>query len=50
MIKRFLGFSDKEANKVKRSMENIQKGEAISNINEYEKGKLFKIRQFWERK
>ena len=50
MIRRFLGFGDKEANLVKRSMENIKKGEAITNIQEYEKAKLFKIRQFWKRK
>jgi len=50
MIKRFLGLSDKETNKIKSSMEKIKKGEAITNIQEYEKAKLLKLKQFWERK
>jgi DNA sulfur modification protein DndE len=37
MINKFLGFSDKEGTKLARSMENIQKGQAISNIKEFEK-------------
>lgn len=49
MIKKFLGFSDKEENKIKSSMSKIEKGQAISNINEFEKGKLFKLKQFKDR-
>lgn len=29
-----------------RSLENIKKGEAISNIKEFEKAELFKLKQF----
>jgi DNA sulfur modification protein DndE len=46
MINKFLGFSEKETVKVARSMENIKKGEAISNIKEFEKAELFKLKQF----
>jgi len=49
MIKKFLGFSDKEESKVKSSMSKIEKGQAISNIQEYEKGKLFKLIQIKDR-
>jgi DNA sulfur modification protein DndE len=46
MINKFLGFSDKEGVKLARSMENIKKGQAISNIKEFEKAELFKLKQF----
>jgi DNA sulfur modification protein DndE len=46
MINKFLGFSDKESAKVARSMEKIQKGQAISNIKEFNKGELFNLKQF----
>lgn len=46
MINKFLGFSDKESVKLARSMENIKKGQAISNIKEFEKAELFKLKQF----
>jgi DNA sulfur modification protein DndE len=46
MINKFLGFSDKETVKLARSMENIKKGQAISNIKEFEKAELFKLKQF----
>ena len=46
MINKFLGFSDKEGTKLARSMENIKKGQAISNIKEFEKAELFKLKQF----
>lgn len=48
MINKFLGFSEKESSKVARSMENIntRKGLAISNIKEFEKAELFKLKQF----
>ena len=51
IIKRFLGFSDAEMEKARDSFEKINRGYAITNINEpeYTKGSLFKIRQFWER-
>jgi DNA sulfur modification protein DndE len=34
---------------IARSMERIEKGQAISNIKEFEKGKLFSIKQFKDR-
>lgn len=46
MMNKFLGFSDKESAKVARSMENIKKGQAISNIKEYAKAELFNLKQF----
>ena len=46
-INKFLGFSDKDGTKAYRSLEKIQKGQAISNIKEFPKGELFEIKQFW---
>lgn len=43
VINKFLGFSDKESTKVARSMEKIQNRQAISNIKEYERAKLFNV-------
>ena len=45
-IRKFLGLGEKESAKVARSMENISKGQAITNIKEFESCKLFKINQF----
>lgn len=47
-INKFLGFSDKDGTKAYRSLEKIQKGEAISNIKEFPKGELFEIKQFYK--
>jgi len=49
-IEKFLGLSGKETTTIARSMEKIQKGQAISNIKEFDKAKLFKVNQYWERK
>ena len=49
-INKFLGLSDKEGITSARSLEKISKGQAISNMKEFDKGKLFKIAQFWENK
>lgn len=43
-INKFLGIIDSDT-KVCRSLEKIQKGQAISNIKEFTKGELFKIKQ-----
>jgi DNA sulfur modification protein DndE len=48
-INKFLGFSEAENKTVARSMERIQKGQAISNIKEFKKGELFEIKQFKDR-
>ncbi len=48
-INKFLGFSEAESKIVARSMEKIQKGQAISNIKEFKKGELFEIKQFKDR-
>ena len=39
----------KNTNTVAQSMSKIQKGQAISNIKEFDKAKLFKVNQYWER-
>ena len=43
VINKFLGFSEKESTKVARSMEKIQNRQAISNIKEYERAKVFNV-------
>ena len=48
MMSKFLGLAEKDGQKIARSMEKIGKGQAISNIKEYETTKLFRISQFWE--
>lgn len=48
-INKFLGFSDKEGITAARSLEKVESGQAISNIKEFEKGKLMRLSQFWER-
>lgn len=47
-INKFLGLSDRDGAKAYRSMEGIKKGQAISNIKEFEKGKLFEIKQYYK--
>lgn len=47
-INKFLGFSEKDGTKAYRSLEKIQKGQAISNMKEFDKGELFEIKQFWQ--
>ncbi|KAA6338054.1 hypothetical protein EZS27_013914 [termite gut metagenome] len=49
IMEKFLGLSEKNSNMIARSMERIEKGQAISNIKEFEKGKLFSIKQFKDR-
>ncbi len=50
VMEKFLGLSGENSKKIARSMEKIAKGQAISNIKEFEIAKLFKVKQFWERK
>jgi DNA sulfur modification protein DndE len=50
LIEKFMGFSPNMGTKVARCMEKIEKGQAIANIKEFEKAKLFKINQYWENK
>lgn len=42
MIERFLGIGDKYSNKLRTSMENIQKYQLVSNLKEYKVAELFK--------
>ena len=44
-----MGFSEKEGVKAARSLEKIQKGQAITNIKEFSKAELFKVNQFYDR-
>ena len=46
-INKFLGFSEKDGVKAARSLEKIEKGQAISNIKEFPKGELFELKQFY---
>lgn len=48
LINKFLGLSDREGKKVARSMEKIEKGQAISNMHEVETGELFEIKQLYK--
>ena len=48
MMAKFLGFSEKESTVLARNMENIQKGQAVSNLKEFKKGELFEVGQFWK--
>ena len=47
-INRFLGLNNNEGQKAYRSLEKIQPRQAISNIKEYTKGDLFRIKQFYK--
>lgn len=47
-INKFMGISDKDGNIAYRSMEKIASGQAISNIKEYTKGKLFEVKQYYK--
>lgn len=49
VMEKFLGLSGENSKKIARSMEKIEKGQAITNIKEFDKAKLFKVKQFWER-
>lgn len=45
MMSQFLGMGQKESGKITRSMERIEKGQALSNLKEFEKGRLFLLSQ-----
>ena len=49
LMEKFLGLSGKNSTTIARSMESIKKGQAISNIKEFDTAKLFRVNQFWER-
>lgn len=42
MMSKFLGIGEKDLQRLKRSMENIQKYQVVSNLKEYKIGELFK--------
>lgn len=42
MMQKFLGIGDRDAQKLKNSMEKIQKYQLVSNLKEYKVGELFK--------
>ncbi len=48
-MEKFLGLSGRETNTIAQNMSKIQKGQTISNIKEFDKAKLFKVNQYWER-
>lgn len=45
-MKRFLGFGEKEGLTLARSMERIQKGQAVTNLKEYRRGELMVLDGF----
>ena len=49
-IEKFLGLSSKYSYAISKSMEKIEKGQAITNIKEFKLAERFKIKQYWERK
>lgn len=46
MMSQFLGVGQKETGRITRSMEKIEKGQALSNLKELEKGTLFVLSQY----
>ena len=46
IINKFLGFTEKEGISTARSLEKIEKGQAVSNMKEFSKGELIKLNQF----
>ncbi|MCT4615439.1 MAG: DndE family protein [Marinifilaceae bacterium] len=49
IMEKFLGLSGKNSTKIARSMERIEKGQAISNIKEFDTAERFKVNQYWQR-
>jgi DNA sulfur modification protein DndE len=47
-MQRFLGLSEREGTVLARSMERIEKGQAVSNLKEFSRGELFEVGQFWK--
>ena len=50
MMMKFLGFGERFSNKLKFSMESIQKGQSISNLKEFPEVDLFMLNQFYTNK
>lgn len=50
IIEKFLGLSSKYSYAISKSMEKIEKGQAITNIKEFKPAERFKVKQYWERK
>ncbi len=48
LINKFMGLSEKEGIRALRSLEKMETGQAISNVKEYEKGRLLKIKMHLE--
>ena len=48
MMSKFLGLGEKDNTILARNMENIQKGQAVSNLKEFKKAELFEVGQFWK--
>lgn len=48
-IEKFLGLSNKYSYAISKSMEKIEKGQAITNIKEFKFAARFKVKQYWER-
>lgn len=46
---RFLGFGDTETKLLLRSMEKIERGQAVANVREFKKGELFEVEQYWNK-
>lgn len=48
-MEKFMGLSSDKSKTIAQSMSKIQKGQVISNIKEFETGKLFVVSQYWKR-
>ncbi|MBN2890288.1 MAG: DndE family protein [Bacteroidales bacterium] len=49
VINKFLGYSEIDGNKAKRSLEKIDRGKAITNIREFPRGELMDLTQYYKR-
>ncbi len=49
VIEKFLGMSGKNSHAISKSMEKIVKGQAISNIKEFNPAERFIVNQYWKR-
>ena len=49
IIEKFLGLSGKYSCAISKSMEKIEKGQAITNAKEFKPAERFKVKQYWER-
>ena len=47
-INTFLGLTEKESQRAIRNIEQLSKGLAISNMEDFPKGEIFEVAQYWK--